>query len=310
MGYLQAAAASLVAVTHGLLWGWRREPPGYDPELGLVGYELVLVVVALLLAVGGRISVGRSSRLQNRLLALQPLEGLEGLAVVLRDVIGDPSLRLPPPGSPGMPVRYGDRTLAVVSAREGTLADLAVADAVVRAVRLVAVWDERRTGLERSRASLLAARERLARAVVEERAAMGAELGDRVLAKVHQLLVNLEYTGLGDSDSVARAALEEARAQLRTVMGEQTRAKAVRLVVEHVDSHHSEWAAITGPPRGRGPAIGRSRYGRSWASERGPRASGEVAYVHGRPGYGRSRPVPGSSCRRTRPTARRTRSPP
>ena len=208
---LQALGAGTVAVTLGGLAGWRTYG-GYSSATGLALYEVALVVVAILLGAGARVLDARAARMQARVLAHPPDDGIDGLMEILRDELGDPSLTLLPPGSAGATVAEDGRAVAVLSGREETLADPAVAAAATEAVRIVRLWVERRDEVERHQASLLEARRRVSRAVQEEQRSMAAEMGTHVLSQIRAAVAGLDDVDLDDPD--AAAAVREARSQL------------------------------------------------------------------------------------------------
>jgi hypothetical protein len=71
---------------------WRADV--FDPTVALVGYELVLLAVAMAFPVAAQAIIRSRARLADRLLAGERLTGLDGLAVVLGRVVGDPSVQV------------------------------------------------------------------------------------------------------------------------------------------------------------------------------------------------------------------------
>jgi anti-sigma regulatory factor (Ser/Thr protein kinase) len=217
---LGAVSAGLVGLTLLALWWWGRSA-AYDPVLAVIAYELTLLTVAAVLVAGAHMIDGRSSRLQNLLVAHPPPDGLAGLETVLGEILGDPSLRLLPAGSPGVPVRDEDDVVAVVSSARMT--DPVIADAVLRSVRLVAHWQRVRAEHDRARASLLAARQRTATSVEAERRSMARRLEVEVLPLARRATDDLRRVVAvlepgTDASGAASLALEQLVAATTTVV--------------------------------------------------------------------------------------------
>jgi signal transduction histidine kinase len=183
-----AAAAIAVALALGASWSvarWRADV--FDPTLALMGYELVLMAVAIAFPVAAQAVIRSRARLADRLLAGERLTGLDGLAVVLGRALGDHSVQVFRWQSPDVgyvdeggrqvPTGGGDRRwltvdepdghVAVVAHQSPALDDPPTADAVAAAVRLAVthlrLQEEQRqqlAELEASRARLVAAADR------------------------------------------------------------------------------------------------------------------------------------------------------
>jgi signal transduction histidine kinase len=181
-------AAVAVAAALGASWSvarWRADV--FDPTVALVGYELVLLSIAIGFLVAAKAVIRRRGRLADRLLAGERLTGLDGFAVVLGRVLGDPSVQVFRWQSPDVgyvdergrqvPTGGGDRRwltvddpngrVAVVAHQSPALDDPPTADAVAAAVRLAVrhlrLQEEQRqqlAELEASRARLVAAADR------------------------------------------------------------------------------------------------------------------------------------------------------
>jgi len=172
--------------------------------MALVGYELALLAVAASFPVAARAVIRSRAGLADRLLAGERLAGLEGFAIVLGRVLGDPSVgvfRRHGSGSGyvderGRSVQTGggerkwltvadaEGPVAVVAYKSSALDDPATAEAVTAAVRL-AVRHERLqheqqqqlAELEASRARMVAAADReRERAAIRLREDVGASL--------------------------------------------------------------------------------------------------------------------------------------
>ncbi|HET6921439.1 MAG TPA: ATP-binding protein [Jiangellaceae bacterium] len=181
-------AAIAVALALSASWSvvrWRADV--FDPTVALVGYELVLLAVAIAFPVAAQAVIRSRARLADRLLAGERLTGLDGLAVVLGRVLGDPSVQVFRWHSPDVgyvdeggrqvPTGGGDRRwltvddpdgrVAVVAHQTPALDDPPTADAVAAAVRLAVrhlrLQEEQRqqlAELEASRARIVAAADR------------------------------------------------------------------------------------------------------------------------------------------------------
>jgi signal transduction histidine kinase len=183
-----AVAAITVAATLGASWSvarWRADV--FDPTVALVGYELVLLAVAIAFPVAAQAVIRSRARLADRLLAGEQLTGLDGFAVVLGRILGDPSVQVFRWHSPDLgyvdergrqvltgggdrrwlTVDESDGRVAVVAHQSPALDDPPTADAVAAAVRLAVrhlrLQEEQRqqlAELEASRARIVAAADR------------------------------------------------------------------------------------------------------------------------------------------------------
>jgi signal transduction histidine kinase len=90
-----AAAATAVAVVLAGSWSATHLPNGrFDPMFALLGYEVVLLLVAVAFPMSARAIVHARTRLADQLLSDQRFVGLDGLELVLRDALGDRNLRV------------------------------------------------------------------------------------------------------------------------------------------------------------------------------------------------------------------------
>ena len=88
-------AAIAVAAVLGASWSVSRlRAEAFDPTVALVGYELVLLAVAVAFPLAAAAVIRSRARLADRLLAGERLVGLEGFAVVLRRALSDPSVQV------------------------------------------------------------------------------------------------------------------------------------------------------------------------------------------------------------------------
>ena len=200
-GYPTVAAIAIAAVL-GASWSVSRlRAEAFDPTVALVGYELVLLAVAVAFPLAAAAVIRSRARLADRLLAGERLVGLEGFAVVLRRALSDPSVQVfrwhgsnagyvdergrsvPTGGGERrwLTVADAEAPVAVVAYKSSALDDPGTAEAVTAAVRL-AVRHERLqheqqqqlAELEASRARIVAAADR-----ERERAADAAPRGRR-----------------------------------------------------------------------------------------------------------------------------------
>ena len=221
---LPGLSATAVGVVLAASWAWARADPfGWDPDRGLVAYEFALLLVALLFGIDTR--SGRGPRLED-LLPGETSAGLEGLAAVLRGYLGDPGLRIEPSRTAdprqadGLQVLHGDRVLAVVTGGGRSLQDPGTREAVLVAVRLVALGEERRRSLDLNTAELERAGGRLLAAVDAERAATAQRLREAVEAPIEHALSGLAAIDSTEEVLIARDQLSQSLAHVRaTALG-------------------------------------------------------------------------------------------
>jgi signal transduction histidine kinase len=222
------AAAVAVAALLGSLWGSARLlAGGFDPTLALVGYEFVLLAVAVAFPFGVAAAIRARAKLADQLLSDGQLAGLDGLAAVLGHALGDRDLRVYRWHDPdaafvdgrGQRVAGGtdwrwltvtspDGPIAAVAHRSPALDDGPTAAAVSSAVRLAVTHlrlqeeqRERLRELEASRARIVAAADRQ-----RERAA--AELRKDVDAPLRVARSELHAVRPSIRDPEAAAALD------------------------------------------------------------------------------------------------------
>lgn len=226
------AAAAAVATVLGSAWllAWRT-PESFRPEVALVAYEVLLLMVA----VGAPAAVAASrlyrTRLADRVLASGPPAGLDGLAQVLRSVLHDPSLAVRRPGEVTstlakppwrLDVRDGRMLLAVVEHRVSALGDPLAAEAAASAVRLVALNDLRHDELRAELARLTAARSRIVTTRDRQRTDIAGRLRSDVVLPLRGATEDLSAVAgsLPDADSTAvlDVVIGELRATMRDVL--------------------------------------------------------------------------------------------
>ena len=217
--YPVAAAAGVAAVL-AASWAATHLTNGtFDPTLALLGYELVLLLVAVAFPLAVRAVMRARARLADRLLSDQRFAGLDGLAVVLGDALGDRDLRVyrwhegdgayvdargqrVVPSGDRRWLAIGDlgRPVAAVAHRASALDDPPTAAAVSSAVRLAVthlrLLEEQRTRLR----ELEAARTRIVAAADRQR--------ERAAAALQQIRQAVQYATIcgftGSPDSMSR----------------------------------------------------------------------------------------------------------
>jgi signal transduction histidine kinase len=225
--YPVAAAAAVAAVLAWVWWIEHLRAGTFDATVTLLGYELVLLLVAAGFPLAAAAVLRGRARLADPLLSGGQVAGLDGLAVVLGDVLGDPDLRVYRwhaadavfvDGRGQQVAGRGDRRwlavdgpggpVAVVAHRSSVLEDGPTAAAVAAAVRLAIdhlrlqeEQQERLGELEASRARLVAAADR-------QRARAAAELREEVQASLRIAQSELVAMRAAVHDPEAAAAID------------------------------------------------------------------------------------------------------
>ena len=242
-----AVAATAVGTVIGLSWylTWIRTE-ALDPTLALLGYELVLILVAVAFPLESRAVLRSRERLADQLLAGERFAGLDEFAAVLGAALGDRELRVYRSADPDggfvdgtgrrvpvdpdrrwLVVADGGGPIAAVVHRCAALDDAPIAAAVSSAVRLAVTHiglqeaqRQRLQDLETSRARIVAAADRQReRAATELRTHVEASLrrARSELSAVRPAVVAAEPPAAGltrsarstDSDAIeAGAALD------------------------------------------------------------------------------------------------------
>jgi len=201
-----AGAAGGVALTLAIAWLARSV---FDPVAAVVGYDLVLLLVAVGFPFAMRL-VDDQGNLRQRLLRPDALRGLDGLGSVLAEALHDPAIRVyrwdaasqrlvdgagqrvaPDPARPLITIRDGSTIVGAVAHRSRALDDERTAVAVADALRPALVNLEGQHELAFQLAELEAARARLLATVDRERAAVAARLRDAVIAPVGEAAASL-----------------------------------------------------------------------------------------------------------------------
>ena len=215
-----AAAGALVGGT--LIGAWlvsRVDPAAFDPYAAVLVYEGALVAAAGALVLGSRAEVARVRGLVDRVVAGAASAGSVGLSQVLADVLRAPGLEvIRPPFAVGpgvdLPIRVGDRLVAVVRHPVVVSLDAEAREDVAAAVRLVIVGEERRAVLAAQTVALEAAQRRMVTAQDKQRALTAARLRDDVVAPLRAAAAGLEGAVAMD-EPVASAAIGVALTQIQ-----------------------------------------------------------------------------------------------
>jgi signal transduction histidine kinase len=184
--YPAAAAAAMAAVLAWVWWTTHQRSGTLDATELLLGYELVLLLVAGGFPLGAAAVLRARARLADPLLSERQLPGLDGLAAVLGDALGDQDLQVyrwrdgeaayvdgrgrrvaGPEDRQWLPVDGPDGPVGVVTHRSSALDEAPTAEAVAAAVRLAVTHlrlqeeqQARLRELETSRARMVAAADR------------------------------------------------------------------------------------------------------------------------------------------------------
>jgi signal transduction histidine kinase len=234
-------AAVAVAAALGASWvlaRWRADV--FDPTVALVGYELVLLAVAIAFPVAARAVIRRRGRLADRLLAGERLTGIDGFAVVLGRVLGDPGVRVFRWHSPDVgyvdergrqvPTGGGDRRwltvddpdgrVAVVAHQSLALDDPPTADAVAAAVRLAVTHLRLQEQQRQQLAELEASRARLVAAADRERERAATQLRQEVGVSLQLAQSELAAVRPATRDPAVAGSLDVVVTELATARDE------------------------------------------------------------------------------------------
>jgi signal transduction histidine kinase len=235
------AAATAIAIV--LVTSWVVEvaqPRAFDPRLWRLVFEILLFAVALGFPVASQAVVLERARLADRLLGDDRVMGLDGLAGLLAETLGDPTLRIYrwDPGTEayvgpgGLPLESDDQTAlvtiddggeplaAVAHGRTAAMDDPVIRPAVVEAVRLTASNERRHAAQRGQLAELEAARGRLLATTDRLRNAVAARLRDEVVRPIQAAAAQLRRIDPSPDDAEAREALAVAGSELDASVGE------------------------------------------------------------------------------------------
>jgi signal transduction histidine kinase len=230
-----AVAGATLAFVLGTSWlAEATDPFGYDASLWLQGLELILIVVAAGFPVMSWLVIRERVTLADRLVGDERGVGLDGLAVLLADTLGDPELRIVrwdvdageyvgsdgraaqvSGGSSTLLVADGEQRLAaIVHLGTRTTDDPTISSAVTEAVRLTALNERWRAAQATQLAELEAARGRALVAADRQRAATAARLRDEVVYFIEVAGREIRRIDDGANGTEAREALAVAQREL------------------------------------------------------------------------------------------------
>jgi signal transduction histidine kinase len=236
-----AVAAASLGIVLAVSWVVEvTQPRGFDPPVWKLALELVLLVVALGFPVASWAVMRERARLADRLLGDDRVVGIEGLALLLAETIGDPRLRIyrwdPASGAylgpDGLRLEPHRRTAlirvddadaplaAIVHGETSAMQDPTVAAAAVEAVRLTATNERRQTAERRQLAQREAARGRLLVSTDRQRQAIAARLRDEVVGPIQDAVAVLRRIDPSPLEPEPREALVVAGRELEASVGE------------------------------------------------------------------------------------------
>jgi signal transduction histidine kinase len=235
------AAAVAVAAALGASWSVARlRLEAFDPALALVGYELVLLAVAVAFTVAARAVIRSRAKLADRLLAGERLVGLDGFAVVLGRALGDPNVQVLRWHSPDVgyvdeqsrrvPTGDGDRRWFTVDDPDGPIAvvahhslafdDAPTAEAVATAVRLAVRNLRLQEEQQQQLRELEAARTRIVAAADRERARAATRLREDVGTSLQLAQSELRSVRAAAQDLAVVESLDTVVGELAAASGE------------------------------------------------------------------------------------------
>ncbi|MFD8303046.1 sensor histidine kinase [Streptomyces sp. NPDC059690] len=225
-GYPLAAAGVVAASLAAAFVVSRRWSAQFEPHTALFGYEVVLMLVAIVFPLAARSAARARLQLAEQVLADIRWAGVEGLSAALGEVLGDPELRVhrgqdvpePLPGDGRRMLTVTDdagRQVAVVVHHSVALDEPRVAEAFADAVRLavtrIGLQEEQRRRLR----ELTAARARLLAAADRQRERIAAELRRTADVPLRTALTRVEAQRPHLRDPDVRAALDVVAGELR-----------------------------------------------------------------------------------------------
>jgi signal transduction histidine kinase len=237
--YPAAAAAAVAAVLAWVWWTAHRRTGTFDAGVILLGYELVLLLVAGGFPLAAAAVLRARARLADPLLSERQLPGLDGLAAVLGDALGDQDLqiyrwrdaeaayvdgrgqRVDGRGERRwLPVDGPSGPVAVVAHRSSALDDGPTAAAVASAVRLAVTHMRLQEEQQERLRELEAARARMVAAADRQRARAAAELREDVQAALGIAQSELRAVRAAVRDPEAAAAVDVVVQELAAATGE------------------------------------------------------------------------------------------
>jgi signal transduction histidine kinase len=239
--WVPVVAAAAIAIALATSWVAEvAQPRTFDPQLWRLAFELLLLIVALGFPVASWAVMRERARLADRLLGDDRVVGIEGLALLLAETIGDPKLRIyrwdlasgAYLGPDGLRLELDGRAAllrvddadaplaAIVHGEPSAMQDPTVAAAAVEAVRLTATNERRQIAQRRQLAQREAARGRLLVSTDRQRQAIAARLRDEVVRPIQDALAQLRLIDPPPVDAEPREALVVAGRELEASVGE------------------------------------------------------------------------------------------
>jgi signal transduction histidine kinase len=242
----QAASIAIAAVLSGAWVVETLRPAEYDPGQWLLALELALLVVGIGFPMAVEAVLRERAMLVDRLLGGGRTAGLDRLAPVLSDLLGDPGLRLLRWDADRLRYVAGDRDersltddvvllpvvegaqplAAIVHGSTAPMQDPAIARAVVESVRLTALHERRQANLDEQLAALETARRRLLAATDRQRTVTADRLGAEVVPSIERaqaLLAGLDPQladpQAGEALAVASRELASSSEELAALAG-------------------------------------------------------------------------------------------
>ena len=227
-GYPTVAALAVAAVL-GASWSISRlRAEAFDPTLALVGYELVILAIAVAFPLAAAAVIRSRARLADRVLADGQLVGLEGFAVVLGLAVSDASVRVFRWHGSGagyvdergrsvqtgggerrwLTVADAEGPVAVVAYKSSALDDPATAEAVTTAVRLAVRHERLQHEQQQQLAELEASRARIVAAADRERERAAIRLRDDVGASLELARSELRAVRTAERDTAVVESLD------------------------------------------------------------------------------------------------------
>lgn len=239
--WASTVAATALAVVLAMEWlAETTQPLAFDPSLWLLAIELPLLVIAAGFPLASWAVIRERVMLADRLLGDDRVAGLDGLAALLAETLGDPRLRIHrwdaaagryvgPDGSvaelgertPRLTVDDGDERLAVIIHQDtAAMHDPTIVTAIAEAVRLTALNERRQAAQRAQLVELEAARGRLIAATDRQRAVTAVRLRDEVVRPIEEAAAELRRIDDARNGAEAREALAVAGRELDASAGE------------------------------------------------------------------------------------------
>ena len=232
-----------LAIAVALMYSWLSDQGAIDVDRSTITtfYELAMASVAIGYVVTTHVLAARRAHLTDWVLGDERLAGLDGLAVVLRELLRDPELTiLRSPGSgahdandagarqrtldradrSSLPITDDEAVLGVIDYRTSALADEQTASAVAKAAQLAARHQRLQEHLAAQLDELQAARTRLVEAADRQRALVAARLHAAVVSPLARTAAELRAIDADAAHGEAAEAIGVVVQQLSAVADE------------------------------------------------------------------------------------------